>query len=78
LTVYDSAHEQLAAHPEAATGRPALHWSIPDPVRIGKPVAFERVVDELGDRITRLTPVVQPIAHPSAQADVPHEHRRAP
>ena len=41
-----------------AAGRPGLHWSIPDPVTADDPAAFDTVVDELTDRITRLTPAV--------------------
>jgi ArsR family transcriptional regulator, arsenate/arsenite/antimonite-responsive transcriptional repressor / arsenate reductase (thioredoxin) len=65
VTVCDSAHEEIATDQLAAEhaaehgGRVGLHWSIPDPVRTGEPAAFDRVVDELTDRIDRLTPVVQ-------------------
>ena len=55
VTVCDSAHEELAT---VAAG---LHWSIPDPVSAPDPAAFDAVVDELTDRITRLTPVVHTI-----------------
>jgi protein-tyrosine-phosphatase/DNA-binding HxlR family transcriptional regulator len=54
ITVCDSAHEELGAGP----GR--LHWSIPDPARSGDAAAFDRAVDELGDRITRLAPAIRP------------------
>lgn len=60
VTVCDSAHEELHASPVRA--RVGLHWSIPDPVRVGEPAAFDRVVDELTDRIARLTPVLHPAA----------------
>ncbi|MCF7547451.1 helix-turn-helix domain-containing protein [Pseudonocardia sp. WMMC193] len=53
VTVCDSAHEHLTP-PDG----PTLHWSIPDPVRDGAPAAFDRAVDELADRITRLRPSV--------------------
>jgi len=62
VTVCDSAHEDLATEDARRAG---LHWSIPDPVRSGEPAAFDRVVDELTDRITRLTPVVQTATHPA-------------
>jgi ArsR family transcriptional regulator, arsenate/arsenite/antimonite-responsive transcriptional repressor / arsenate reductase (thioredoxin) len=57
ITVCDSAHEQLAT----AHWRAGLHWSIPDPVAAEDPAAFDAVVDELTDRITRRTPVVHAI-----------------
>ena len=41
--------------------RPGLHWSIPDPVTADDPAAFDAVVDELADRITRLNPVVHAV-----------------
>jgi protein-tyrosine-phosphatase len=54
ITVCDSAHEELGAGPER------LHWSIPDPARSGKASAFDRVIDELTDRISRLAPTIRP------------------
>jgi protein-tyrosine-phosphatase/DNA-binding transcriptional ArsR family regulator len=71
VTVCDSAHEQLAVH----GAQPGLHWSIPDPVRTGEPAAFDRVVDELTDRITRLTPAVQT---PPAAPETAGLDRRTP
>jgi protein-tyrosine-phosphatase/DNA-binding HxlR family transcriptional regulator len=61
VTVCDSAHEELAAATTDA-GRPGLHWSIPDPVTAADPAAFDSVVDELTDRITRLTPAVHAVS----------------
>ncbi len=62
VTVCDSAHEELAtAAGGGLFGRSGLHWSIPDPVSARDPAAFDTVVDELTDRITRLTPVVHVI-----------------
>jgi protein-tyrosine-phosphatase/DNA-binding HxlR family transcriptional regulator len=62
VTVCDSAHEELATgFAGGAVGRPGLHWSIPDPVTADDPAAFDTVVDELTDRITRLTPAVHAI-----------------
>ncbi|MFR9802269.1 helix-turn-helix domain-containing protein [Pseudonocardia sp. RS010] len=58
VTVCDSAHEHLTT---GAAGRVDLHWSLPDPVRDGAPDAFDRTVDELSARITRLTPAVRPL-----------------
>lgn len=47
VTVCDRAHEELTDHP-------ALHWSVPDPVRVGAPEAFDRACDELSTRISTL------------------------
>ena len=47
VTVCDLAHEELGA----AT---RLHWSIPDPVRIGSPAAFDAAYDEIADRVMAL------------------------
>lgn len=49
VTVCDNAHEEIAV-----TGH--LHWSIPDPVRVGTDTAFETAFDELERRITALAP----------------------
>nr|WP_291045900.1 helix-turn-helix domain-containing protein [Herbiconiux sp.] len=49
ITVCDNAHEQLGV-----TGN--LHWSIPDPVRIGTDAAFDTTVTELKRRISSLAP----------------------
>lgn len=49
VTVCDNAHEELDV-----TGR--LHWSIPDPVRIGSVDAFDNAYDELERRIIQLAP----------------------
>lgn len=49
VTVCDNAHEELGV-----TGK--LHWSIPDPVRIGTDDAFDSTYDELDRRITALAP----------------------
>jgi protein-tyrosine-phosphatase len=48
VTVCDSAAEQLPAVPP-------IHWSIPDPVGVGTPLAFDAVYDELVDRISILS-----------------------
>lgn len=53
VTVCDNAHEELAhVDPQA----PTLHWSIPDPVRIGTAAAFDAAYDELTARIHHLSP----------------------
>lgn len=49
VTVCDNAHEELHV-----PGR--LHWSIPDPVRVGTDAAFDTAYDELEHRITELAP----------------------
>lgn len=49
ITVCDNAHEELGV-----TGN--LHWSIPDPVRVGSDEAFDAAYDELERRITELAP----------------------
>lgn len=69
VTVCDTAHEELATQPTPSSG---VHWSIPDPVRAGKAAAFDQVVDELTDRIARLSPLVAP----RAASGRPVEHRR--
>lgn len=55
VTVCDNAHEELhqdsGAAPSLAWG---LHWSIPDPVRIGTAAAFDAAFDDLNQRITHL------------------------
>lgn len=49
ITVCDNAHEEL--------GRlPALHWSVPDPVRVGTKRAFEDAVADLTRRVGDLAP----------------------
>lgn len=45
VTVCDRAHETI----DPAAGW--WHWSIPDPVEVGTPAAFDTVVEQLGDRI---------------------------
>jgi ArsR family transcriptional regulator, arsenate/arsenite/antimonite-responsive transcriptional repressor / arsenate reductase (thioredoxin) len=54
VTVCDSAHEELGAGPDR------LHWSVPDPARSGEDAAFDRAVDDLTDRISRLAPAIRP------------------
>jgi protein-tyrosine-phosphatase/DNA-binding transcriptional ArsR family regulator len=52
ITVCDAAHEERGAAP----GR--LHWSIPDPARAGGEAAFDRAVDALAERVTRIAPMI--------------------
>jgi len=35
-----------------------VHWSIPDPVRVGRAQAFDDVFDDLDRRIAELAPLV--------------------
>lgn len=49
VTVCDNAHEELDVAGD-------LHWSIPDPVRVGTDDAFDHAYDELERRITELAP----------------------
>ena len=55
IAVCDNAHEDLGAR---APDR--LHWSVPDPVRIGTAKAFEHALELIEDRIDRLAPAVHP------------------
>lgn len=50
VTVCDQAHEELRPPSDW------LHWSVPDPVRVGTDAAFDATVAELRQRISRLTP----------------------
>jgi protein-tyrosine-phosphatase/DNA-binding HxlR family transcriptional regulator len=54
IAVCDNAHEDLTG-----PGRPRLHWSVPDPVRIDTDDAFETAYNDLAGRIDRLAPVVE-------------------
>jgi len=56
ITVCDAAHEELGAVPDAHH----LHWSVPDPARTGEDAAFDRAVDTLADRISRVAPALRP------------------
>lgn len=51
VTVCDNAHEELAS-------LGGVHWSVPDPLRLGTDEAFERAFKEIADRITGLAPRV--------------------
>jgi protein-tyrosine-phosphatase/DNA-binding HxlR family transcriptional regulator len=59
IAVCDNAHEDL-------TGpvRPRLHWSVPDPVRIGTDAAFEAAYTDIAGRIDRIAPAVSRHAEP--------------
>lgn len=64
ITVCDTAHEELG------TGA-GLHWSVPDPVRVGNDDAFDAAFDELTRRVGGLAPRL------SVKAAV-HDVRSAP
>jgi len=49
ITVCDLAHEEIGVPHE-------LHWSIPDPVRVGTTAAFDAVYDEIEGRVRALAP----------------------
>ncbi len=49
ITVCDHAHEELGSLPD-------LHWSVPDPVPVGTPAAFDAALDELTHRVNGLAP----------------------
>ncbi len=49
IALCDEAHEELAAD---TTGR-VLHWSIPDPVRLGTDEAFDNAYGQIAARIKR-------------------------
>jgi ArsR family transcriptional regulator, arsenate/arsenite/antimonite-responsive transcriptional repressor / arsenate reductase (thioredoxin) len=54
IAVCDNAHEELPADSRR------LHWSIPDPVRTGRAVDFDRALDELTVRIDHVAPTLDP------------------
>ncbi len=49
VTVCDNVHEEL-------TGFGDLHWSVPDPVRVGSADAFDAAYEELSRRVGDLAP----------------------
>jgi protein-tyrosine-phosphatase/DNA-binding HxlR family transcriptional regulator len=54
IAVCDSAHEELTS----GAARPRLHWSVPDPVRVGTDAAFEAAYTDLAGRVERLAPTL--------------------
>jgi len=52
VAVCDSAYEELGP------ARSRLHWSVPDPVRVGTGAAFEAAYQELDKRVGRLVAAV--------------------
>lgn len=51
VTVCDNAHEEL-------TSLGGVHWSVPDPLRLGTDDAFEKAFDDISHRISDLAPRV--------------------
>lgn len=51
VAVCDNAHEELGPGER-------LHWSVPDPARLGTDAAFRQAFIDLADRIDRLAPTV--------------------
>ncbi|WP_028047476.1 ArsR family transcriptional regulator [Cellulomonas sp. URHE0023] len=49
VTVCDNAHEEMGH-------RADLHWSVPDPVRVGDDAAFDAAFDEIARRVEDLAP----------------------
>ena len=50
IAVCDNAYEEL----DPGTGR--VHWSVPDPVRVGTAAAFDAAYDDLAGRVAHLAP----------------------
>ncbi len=62
VAVCDTAHEHLGNHLGDHRGGGAvarLHWSVPDPARVGTGDAFDDALRDLTDRVDRLVPAVQ-------------------
>jgi len=55
ITVCDNAHEELSVHQPQT-----LHWSVPDPVRVGTDAAFDAALTELTRRVGDLAPRLTP------------------
>ena len=51
VTVCDNAHEELG-------GLGGVHWSVPDPLRLGTEEAFEQAFQDIAHRISDLSPRV--------------------
>jgi protein-tyrosine-phosphatase/DNA-binding transcriptional ArsR family regulator len=63
VTVCDSAHEELDAQ-GALQAADTVHWSIPDPVRVGTAKAFDAAFEQLTRRIADLADSVTTPAGP--------------
>lgn len=55
ITVCDNAHEELATDHESAV-ESGVHWSVPDPVRVGTDAAFDAALHDLTRRVADLAP----------------------
>jgi protein-tyrosine-phosphatase/DNA-binding transcriptional ArsR family regulator len=55
VSVCDSVNEELGARVNTH-----IHWSVPDPARVGTDVAFRDTVDELRGRVDQLAPFMRP------------------
>ena len=53
VTVCDRAHEEYPG---------SVHWSVPDPMRVGTKKAFDAAYEELADRVMRFAPRLQATA----------------
>lgn len=60
ITVCDVAHEGL----RPIEGAALLHWSIPDPARVGTPAAFDDALLRVTRRVETLAPRVRPPRRP--------------
>jgi ArsR family transcriptional regulator, arsenate/arsenite/antimonite-responsive transcriptional repressor / arsenate reductase (thioredoxin) len=49
VALCDEAHEELAL----AASRTVLHWSVPDPVRVGTDAAFDAAYSQIAARVSR-------------------------
>jgi len=49
IALCDEAHEELTA----GTSHQVLHWSVPDPVRVGTDAAFEAAFQQIATRVER-------------------------
>ncbi|MFK4759902.1 helix-turn-helix domain-containing protein [Microbacterium sp. ZW T5_45] len=54
ITVCDRAHEEYPAG--------TVHWSVPDPVRVGTDAAFETAFDDIRRRVDQLAPRILALA----------------
>lgn len=64
VSVCDAVNEDLGPLPN-----PRIHWSVPDPSRVGTPRAFATAVDDLRDRVHHLAPRVTRRPRPHRKAD---------
>ncbi|MBA8816754.1 protein-tyrosine-phosphatase [Microbacterium halimionae] len=59
ITVCDSAYEERAYEERAARVSAPLHWSVPDPVRVGTDDAFDAAYDDLMRRVAEFAPRIR-------------------